>query len=214
MSHIRGGGIDEATFPPFESIRQTFGFLPNFFRAQTLRPDLIEAEVNLIGGAPVREGALERRQKEYVFLVCSAANMSTYCVTAHCEIVRMLHIGGPEPEQIAIDHLHADIPIADKALLNFALKLNSRARKIDADNIEGLRTYGFSDQQILEAILMVGIAQFANVVAYGLGTVPDFDAAKVESALSRVEPGSGSAAVSLSAGGASPTDPRRRAPSP
>jgi len=188
VSHIKGGGIDEKTFPPFEAIRQTFGFLPNFFRAQTLRPDLIEAEVNLIGGILVQEGALERRQKEYIFLVCSAANMSTYCVTAHCEIVRMLHIGGPEPEQIAIDHLQTDIPMADKALLSFARKLNATARKVDADDVEELRTFGFDDQQILEAIVMVGIAQFANGLAYGLGTVPDFDSTKVEAVLSRLEP--------------------------
>jgi uncharacterized peroxidase-related enzyme len=188
VSHIKGGGIDEKSFPPFEAIRQTFGFLPNFFRAQTLRPDLIEAEVSLIGGILVREGALERRQKEYIFLVCSAANMSTYCVTAHCEIVRMLHIGGPEPEQIAIDHLHTDIPMADKALLSFAKKLNLAPRKVDAEDIEELRTFGFSDQQILEAIVMVGIAQFANVLAYGLGTVPDFDSTKVEAVLARLEP--------------------------
>ena len=190
MSHLKGGGIDEKTFPPFESIRQAFGFLPNFFRAQTLRPDLIEAEVNLIGGVLVqaREGGLERRQKEYIFLVCSAANMSTYCVTAHCEIVRGLHLGGPEPEQIAIDHLNADIPMADKALLSFARKLNATARKVDADDIEELRTFGFSDQQILEAIITVGIAHFANVLAYGLGTVPDFDSTKVEAVLSRLEP--------------------------
>ena len=175
MSYIAKGPIDEAAFPPFEDIRKAFGFLPNFFRAQTLRPDLIDAELSLIGGAMVKEGALSRRQKEYVFLVCSAANLSTYCVTAHCEIVRMLGIHGPEPERIAINHNSTDLPIADKALLNFALKLNGRANDVDEYDVEGLRTYGFSDQEILETILMVGIAQFANVVSFGLGTVPDFE---------------------------------------
>jgi alkylhydroperoxidase family enzyme len=87
----------------------------------------------------------------------------------------MLGIHGPEPERIAIDHNSTDLPIADKALLNFALKLNKQASKVDAYDIEGLRTYGFSDQQILETILMVGVAQFANVVSFGLGTVPDFE---------------------------------------
>ena len=175
MSYIARGPVDEATYAPFEEIRKTFGFLPNFFRAQTLRPDLIEAELALIGGTMVKEGALTRRQKEYVFLVCSAANMSTYCVTAHCEIIRMLGIHGPEPERIAIDHNSTDLPIADKALLNFALKLNAHANDVDDYDVEGLRTYGFTDQQILETILMVGIAQFANVVSFGLGTVPDFE---------------------------------------
>ena len=90
----------------------------------------------------VRDGALARRQKEYVFLVCSAANLSTYCVTAHCEIVRMLGIHGPEPEQVALDHNRTNLPPEDKALLNFALKLNREGRKIDADDVEGLRPTG------------------------------------------------------------------------
>lgn len=179
MSYIGRGPIDESEFPPFQQIREAFGFLPNFFRAQTLRPDLIEAELALIGGVMVKEGALARRQKEYVFLVCSAANLSTYCVTAHCEIVRMLGIHGPEPEQIALDHNRTNIAAEDKALLNFALKLNKEGLKIDADDIEGLRTYGFSEQQILETILMVGVAQFANTVSFGLGTLPDFDSSKI-----------------------------------
>jgi uncharacterized peroxidase-related enzyme len=180
MSFLARADLDETNFPIFRTIRETFGFLPNFFPAQTLRPDLVEAEVNLIGSVIVKPGALERRQKEYLFLAVSAANLSTYCVTAHCEIVRMLGIQGPEPEQIAIDHLHADIPVADKALVSFALRLNSQGKRITEDDIDDLRTFGFSDQQILETIVMVGIAQFANTVSFGLGTAPDFDPARVE----------------------------------
>jgi len=174
MTFLRNQPFDEQDFPVFEAIRQQFGFLPNFFPAQTARPDLIEAELLLTGNLLVKEGALERRQKEYIFLVCSAANLSTYCVTAHCEMVRMLKLEGPEPEQIAIDHVHAKIPVADKALLNFCAKLNSQPTKIGSSDIEALRTYGFNEQQILEAVLLVGWAKFANIVAFGLGTVPDF----------------------------------------
>ena len=125
------------------------------------------------------------KQKEYIFLVASAANLSTYCVTAHCEMVRMLKIEGPEPEQIAIDHVHAKIPMSDKALLNFCAKLNKQPSKTTANDIETLRTYGFTEQQILEAVVIVGFAQFANTVAFGLGTVPDFHNAKIKAALGR-----------------------------
>jgi uncharacterized peroxidase-related enzyme len=174
MTYLRNQPHDEKDFPVFAAIREQFGFLPNFFPAQTLRPDLIDAEINLMAAILLKEGALARKQKEYIFLVCSAANLSTYCVTAHCEIVRMLHLEGPDPEQIAIDHVHAKIPIADKALLNFCTKLNAHSSKIGTSDIEALRTYGFSEPQILEAIVTVGFARFANTVAFGLGTVPDF----------------------------------------
>ncbi len=144
-----------------------------------MRPDLVDAEVTLVGSVMVTEGALSRQQKEYVFLVCSAANLSTYCVTAHCEIVRMLKIQGPEPEQVAVDHNHTDLAVRDKALLNFALKLNSQPTKFSRRDIEGLRTYGFSDEQILETVVIVGLAKFANFIAFGLGTVPDFRAVEL-----------------------------------
>jgi len=45
---------------------------------------------------------------------------------------------------------------------------------------DALRTYGYTDEQILETIVMVGLAKFANHIAFGLGTVPDFDNAKIQ----------------------------------
>jgi hypothetical protein len=56
----------------------------------------------------------------------------------------MLKIEGPEPEQIAIDHVHAKIPMADKALLNFCAKFNKQPSKTSTNDIETLRTYGFT----------------------------------------------------------------------
>ncbi|HTD52154.1 MAG TPA: peroxidase-related enzyme, partial [Thermoanaerobaculia bacterium] len=129
-----------------------FGFIPNLFRSQTMRTDLIEVEMALVNAILIREGALTRQQKEYIFLVCSAANLRTYCVTAHCEIVRMLKIHGPEPEQVAVDHTHTNLPMRDKAPLNFALKLNGQPKAFGSRDVEGLRPYGFRDGEILEAV--------------------------------------------------------------
>ncbi|HJZ98444.1 MAG TPA: peroxidase-related enzyme [Candidatus Solibacter sp.] len=166
---------DENTNPTLRAIKDSFGFVPNYYRAQTMRPDLVDVEAQLVHAILVKEGALTRQQKEYIFLVCSAANLSTYCLTAHCEMVRMMRIEGPEPEQIALDHTAAKIPVSLKALLNFAAKLNSQPAKITKRDVDVLRTYGYADQQIMEAVLMVGLAKFANFVAFGLGTSPDFD---------------------------------------
>lgn len=197
MAHLNSPPFDEKDFPTFTAIREKFGFLPNFYPAQVARPDLVDAEIKLMESILFHESALSRKQIEYIFLTCSAANLSTYCVTAHCEIVRLLGIQGPEPEQIAIDHIHSKISITDKALLNFCAKLNLDRSKVVRSDIDALRTFGFNDQQILEAIVTVGFAQFANTVAFGLGTVPDFRNAKIETALG-YQPGDkeGSQAVS------------------
>jgi len=183
MAHLNSPPYDEKQFPAFSAIRQQFGFLPNFYPAQVARPDLIDAEIKLMESILFHESALSRKQIEYIFLTCSAANLSTYYVTAHCEIVRLLGIEGPEPEQIAVGYLHSRISMADKALLNFCSKLNLERSKVNRSDVDALRTFGFNDQQILEAIVTVGFAQFANTVAFGLGTVPDFRNQKIESAL-------------------------------
>lgn len=175
MTFLRLSPFEQDKFPQLGQIMDQFGFIPNFYKAQTLRPDLIDAEIGLVQSILIADGALSRRQKEYIFLVCSAANLSTYCVTAHCEIVRMLKLTRPEPEAVAADHNKTDLPMTDKALLNFALKLNNDPTKVKARDIEGLRTYGFTEPQILEAVMAVGLAKYANFVAFGLGTVPDFE---------------------------------------
>jgi uncharacterized peroxidase-related enzyme len=169
---------DKNDLPIFREMKDSYGFVPNAYRAQALRPDLIEAEVRLFDAALAREGALTRQQKEYIFLVCSAANLSTYCVTAHCEMTRMLGIEGPEPEQIALDYASARIPVPLKALLNFAAKLNGQPTRITGRDIEVLRTYGYGDAHIMEAVVVVGLAKFSNFLAFGLGTAPDFETPK------------------------------------
>jgi RNA polymerase sigma-70 factor (ECF subfamily) len=191
MSYLTDGLIDEERFPALVAMKRDFGFVPNFFRGQVLRPDLIDAESTLVDGILIKEGALSRAQKEFVFLVCSAANLSTYCVTAHCEIVRLLGIQGAAPEQIAIDYRSANLSAVDTALLDFASKLNKTPTKIGPADVDALRAHGFADQQILETVLVVGLAKFANLVAEGLGTVPDFDGAAIDALLhreSRVNP--------------------------
>ena len=183
MAYLKSPPYDEKDFPGFAEVKREWGFLPNFYVAQVARPDLVEAEMKLMESILFHTGALSRKQVEYIFLTCSAANLSTYCVTAHCEIVRLLKIDGPEPEQIAVDYQHSKISMADKALLNYCAKLNSDGKKITASDVDKLRTFGFTDQQIMEAAVVVGFAQFANTVSFGLGTVPDFRNQRIEAAL-------------------------------
>jgi uncharacterized peroxidase-related enzyme len=174
ISYIRTEPLTEEQYPAFARLRERMGFIPNFYRTQTDCRHLIQPQMEL--GAAIISGhcALERRQKEYIFLAVSARNLSTYCVTAHCEIVRMLKIEGPEPEQIAIDHTSTKIPFRDKALINFALKLNNTPEDICQADIDTLRTFGFSDAQIQEAIVVTAHARYANTISLGLGTTPDF----------------------------------------
>ena len=80
----------------------------------------------------------------------------------------------PELEQVAVDHHYADISEADKALLDFALKLTERLPETDRKDIEALRQHRFTDEQILEAVVMTGYINFFNILSLGLGTKSEF----------------------------------------
>ena len=49
--------LSPKTFAPFAIVQKSHGFIPNFFRAQTLRPDLLEAELEAVGRILLPEDA-------------------------------------------------------------------------------------------------------------------------------------------------------------
>ena len=166
-------------FAPFAFFREQFGFIPNIFRAQTLRPDVVEAEADVVGTVLLTGDVLSRVRKECILLVVSAANLNTYCVAVHCEMLRALGMPEDESDQIAMDHRQAGLSHADTALLDFALKLSQRPIEVGRRDIDGLRKHGFTDQQILESIVMTGLTGFLNTLQMGLGTVPDFEPTRI-----------------------------------
>jgi hypothetical protein len=62
MSYIRETPFNEEDHPTLKLIKEDYGFIPNFFKAQTARPDLIDAEVQLVDATLLKDGALTRQQ--------------------------------------------------------------------------------------------------------------------------------------------------------
>jgi RNA polymerase sigma-70 factor, ECF subfamily len=166
--------LSAQTFAPFAIIQKSHGFIPNFFRSQTLRLDLLEAELEAVGRILLPEDALTRVQKECILLAVSAANLNSYCVAIHCNLLRGLGMPSEDGDQIAVDHHGSDLSEADKALLDFAVKLGTRAAECCREDIVKLQTLGFSEKQILECVVVTALNNFANTLQMGLGIEPDF----------------------------------------
>lgn len=151
--YLRAVARDANDFPPFAFFQERFGFIPNIFRAQTLRPDVVEAEAFTVGAVLLTDDILSRVKKEHILLAISAANLNTYCVAVHCELRRNRGIPADTSDQIAVDHHYSDLTPADKALLDFALTV-ARRSPVGLNDVDGLRAHGFTDHQILEAVVM------------------------------------------------------------
>src|SRR5262249_27831771 len=177
--YLRTVEYGAASFPPFAFFQEQFGFIPNIFRAQTLRPDVLEAEAGVIRAVLLTEDLLSRVQKECILLVISAANLNTYCVAVHCEMLRALGVSVEDSDQIAVDHHQTDLSDGDKALLDFALKLAVRPSAFQLEDVGLLRHHGLGEERILEGVVMTALTNFLNTLQMGLGTIPDFTPKRV-----------------------------------
>jgi RNA polymerase sigma-70 factor (ECF subfamily) len=74
--HFPAPELDPDDFKPFSWLREQFGFVPGVFRAQTLRPDVLEAEVLAIRALLSPEDALSREQKESLLFAGRVSNDS------------------------------------------------------------------------------------------------------------------------------------------
>jgi RNA polymerase sigma-70 factor, ECF subfamily len=165
--------LSPSTFKHFALIQKSHGFIPNFFRAQTLRPDLLQAELEAVDSILLPEDVLTRVQKESILLVVSAANLNSYCVAVHCNILRGLGLSAEEADQIAVDYRLANLSKADVALLDFAIKLGTRFSEYSPEDAK-LTSFGFTREQILEGAVVTALNNFANTLQMGLGIEPDF----------------------------------------
>jgi RNA polymerase sigma-70 factor (ECF subfamily) len=173
--YVRAPYLSPETFAPFATLMKSHGFIPNFFRAQTLLPDLLAAEAELSAAILLPEDPLARSQKESILLAVSAANLNSYCVAVHCNLLRGLGLPAEEGDQIAVDHHGSSLSQADKALLDFAIKLGARFSEFSLNDVDRLRAAGFSDAQILECEVVTALNNFANFLQAGLGIEHDFD---------------------------------------
>jgi RNA polymerase sigma-70 factor, ECF subfamily len=155
-------------------LKRNFGLAPRVYRAQLLRPDLVDAQVKLLDRLLFTKGALSRLQKEFILLAVSAENNNSYFPALHCQTLQFLGVKPEQSQQVTIDHREANLPVPDVVLLDFARKLAAEPQAFTVLDVESLRKSSFTDEQILEAVLMVGLTQLLNCIQMGLGTESDF----------------------------------------
>jgi len=178
--YLRSQPALDTDFAPYAVLREQLGFVPNLFRALSLSPEVVEAVVQALERILFPEELLSRIQKENILLVLSAANLNTYWVTVHSQLLAALGVPLEDSDQVVEDHRQAAISTADITLLDEVSKLarSSAPREGKFDPAQ-LRAQGFTEPQIVEAVAMASLANLLNTLQFGLGPVPDFPPRRV-----------------------------------
>ena len=116
FSEINDAPVNES----LSTLKRNFGLIPKIFRAQLLRPDLVDSEVHLLDQLLFKSGALTRLQKEFILLSVSAENNNSYFPALHSRTLQFLGVKPEQSQQVTIDHRHANLLQSEIVLLDFA----------------------------------------------------------------------------------------------
>ena len=146
-------------------IQEKAGFIPNVFLALAYRPDELRAFMAYHDALILRDSGLSKAEKEMIIVATSAKNDCLYCVVAHGAILRIYAKDSKISDQIATDYTKADITEKQKVMLDFAVKTATNAAKISATDLEQLRTYGFSENDIWDIGAITALFSLSNRMA-------------------------------------------------
>ena len=146
-------------------IQEKAGFIPNVFLVLAYRPDELRAFMAYHDALILRDSGLSKAEKEMIIVATSAKNDCLYCVVAHGAILRIYAKDSKISDQIATDYSKADITDKQKVMLDFAVKTATNAAKISAADLEQLRTYGFSENDIWDIGAITALFALSNRMA-------------------------------------------------
>lgn len=163
----------------YERFNETMGVpaTPVVFQLSSIRPDIV-TQFGGLYDTLFRGGELSRRAKESIFTFVSALNQCPYCVGAHSLLMQLHGATDEQAEAARAGDISAFTDDEETArFLPLAEKITRHAYKVTDEDIEMLRTAGWSDEKILEAVWIVLFFNLVNRLADSLGlAAEDFEA--------------------------------------
>ncbi len=154
----------------YETDRDAFGFLPNFTRAFSLRPDVYRAWRQLNGAVKAN---MDPRRYELATMAAARRLRSSYCALAHGRVLVDNYLDADTVTRLMADHRRAGLAEVDVAVMDLAEKVAADATSVDSQDIERLRGLGCSDADILDVVLAAAARCFFSKALDALGAAPD-----------------------------------------
>lgn len=169
-----------ATAEMYATDQQTFGYLPNFTRAFSLRP-AVYAAWRALNGA-IKSG-MDLRRYELATVAAARSLRSSYCTLAHGSVLMDQFLDADSLKAIVTDHRSAGLSSADVAVMDLAEKVAEDAGSIQQADVERLRSEGLSDEEVVDVVLAAAARCFFSKALDALGVQPDAKYADLDAAV-------------------------------
>jgi uncharacterized peroxidase-related enzyme len=170
----------DSTAELYAADRQMFGYLPNFTRAFSSRPAVYAAWRQLNG--TIRSG-MDLRRYELATVAAARYLRSSYCALAHGSILIDKFLEPDGLRALMADPRTAGLNETDVAVMDLAEKVAADATSIEPADIDGLRSLGLSDADILDVVLAAAARCFFSKTLDALGVEPDAKYADLDPAV-------------------------------
>lgn len=169
---------DEAELPAdiqelFAKHREKPGFVPNVFRAYSLRPNQLRGFMALYDSLMSDESGLSKAEREMIAVVVSSLNHCHYCLVSHGAVLRVRSGDAMLSDTIAANYRVADLTARQHAMLDFAVKITLASASCTAEDIAALRDQSFSDEDVMDIIQIAAFFNYSNRVASAAALVPN-----------------------------------------
>jgi uncharacterized peroxidase-related enzyme len=146
------------------------GYVANYTRAFSLSPDVLRGWLALKDAIT---SGMDPRLYELVTVAAATAIRSSYCSLVHGNILAASYYPAGTVASIAADGAGDALDAADAAVVRFARKVAQQADKITQEDVDELRSLGFSDAEVFNVIVAAAARCFFSKVLDATGTLPD-----------------------------------------
>jgi uncharacterized peroxidase-related enzyme len=157
--------------------RETFGRLPNFAPVFSLRPEVYSGWRQLNGAIKAN---MDLRRYELATVAAARRLRSSYCMLAHGSVLVDKFLEPDALRAIVENYRSAGLAPEDVAVMDLADKVARDATSVTQDDIDGLRTLGLSDSEILDVVLAAAARCFFSKVLDAMGAEPDSSYSELE----------------------------------
>ena len=153
----------------YERQSSFFGYLPNYARVFSHRPEVMRLWADLQNG--VRKH-MDRRRFEIITFVAAHTLRSTLCSLAHGKALAK-HLSKEDVLKLARGEFPASLSVAEVAIVMFTRKMSRNASDVTAADIARLRDHGLADGEIFDVAAVAAARSFWTKLLESLGVEPD-----------------------------------------
>jgi uncharacterized peroxidase-related enzyme len=157
----------------FRKAKERVGFVPNVFRVYSYRPERLTAWFGHYKQLHEPTANLNAAEREMIAVAVSMANGCLYCLVAHGAALREALADPILADRITLDYKRASVGAKMEAVLDYATKLTLSPLECLQDDLEHLKSFGLTQEEVWDVIEIAAMYNFTNRMAAATGMIPN-----------------------------------------